>query len=259
MSERNLFMIINNEFKYLAHTTMDHREWYTSLGYDPTYFDSVVRGYVVDHKIVFFKGMTFNYDEEVIKIARMYTPVIREVFQDSSLPAYCGIIVDSYGSKWEPVVHIVENEITGLPAAAPPVVEKPKVQVESGPALELKNDYQDPAFCKKAALITSIFLGLSFLIKIYLFSQNQILQLQNFTDVLLSLAQIGILIYTIYGYHKRLSSAKYSGIVASVLLVLTLDFLDVLLGILYFLFSVDQNYFVTMINFVKGVFEKKKS
>jgi hypothetical protein len=82
-------MIIDNQVKYLTNSSMDHREWYNSLGFDPNNFDNIVRGYVLENKIIFFKGMMFNYDEEVINKARIFTPSIRVSMNNPSLEVYC--------------------------------------------------------------------------------------------------------------------------------------------------------------------------
>ncbi len=252
MNNRVLFMIINGEVKYLQNSDMDHREWYTSMGLDPSLFESIVRGYVLEHKIVFFKGLDFNYD----------SPSIREVCQDQTLEVYCGIVVNSYGEKWEPVLRILDSEITGFSINSLEKQQKPKKikePKETGPVLEFKNDFNDASFRKRAIIITGIVLFLTILIKVVLFSQGKILQLQNMTDVFLAILQVFCLGFTIYGYLKKLSYTKYLGLVSSVLLILTLNIWDVILGILYFLFSIDQGYFLSFFSVCKKFFSKKKS
>lgn len=258
MNEKILFMIIGNSVQFLQNNTMDHREWYNSLGFDPNLFESIVRGYVIENKIVFFKGMTFTYDEEVIKMARTFSPTIREYCHNQSLEVYCGIIVPS-GGKWEPVLHIKNEEITGI---VPTQVKEEKVKkepIETGPVLEFKNNINDSNFQKKAIIITSIVMLLAIIIKIFLFSKKEILQLQNSMDVILVFSQIILLGITIYGYIKKMPSTKYLGLVSSILLILTLDIFDIILGILYFLFSIDQGYFTSFINSIKKISKKKNS
>ena len=252
MENRVLFMIIGDEVKYLAGSKMDHREWYVSLGYDQSNFDNIIRGYVLENKILFFKGMNFNYDQEVINAARRFSPSIRITLNNPNLEVYCGIIVNGYGQKWEPVLKINEDEITGI-VPEPPKKEKKEVgHVETGPIIEFKNNYEDPKFIKKATIVTGIVMVIVFIIKIVLFSKQEILQTSNRADILLSFLQIASLGATIYGYQKKLSYAKYLGVVASVLIILTLDVLDIIIGILYFLFNIDQNYFTNIINLIKG-------
>lgn len=254
---RVLFMIVNNQIKYLTGSDMDHREWYNSLGLDINNFDNIVRGYVIDNKIIYFKGMMFNYDEEVIKAARVFTPSIRSYLGNPSLEVYCGIIVNGQGQKWEPVLRINENEITGF-VQTKPVEIKNKEYIETGPVLELKNNYEDPKFIKTATIVTLIVLVLTLVLKIILFSKQELLQTRNSFDILLSIAQIGSLGFVIYGYNKKISYTKYIGIIASILIVLTLDVFDIIIGVLYFLFSIDQNYFIKVINFIKSIINKKK-
>ena len=255
MNNKVLFMIVNNELKYLKDTNMDHREWYVSLGYDASLFENIVRGYVIDNKIIFFKGIMFNYDEEVIKAARVYTPSIRYIMNNPSLEVYCGILVNGQGQKWEPILKINENEITGF------VKEEKKEEKEIkelGSAIEFKNDYTDSKFIKRAIIVTGIVLVLTLIIKINLFSKQEILKLNSFFDIFLSISQVFLLSFIIYSYKKKFSFTKYLSIGVSILIILTLDICDVIIGVLYFLFSIDQNYFVNFINFIKKLFNKNK-
>ena len=256
MSGKVLFLIIGNEVKYLQNSPMDHREWYASLGYDLNLFENVVRGFVEGNRIIFYKGSSFQYDEEVISAARKFTPNIRYTCSNPSLEVYCGIYFQP-GSKWEPILKINENEITGF--VSTPIKEEkvPHAAMETGPILELKNDYDDKQFLKKATIVTSIVLVLTLIIKILLFQKKVVLNLQNATDVLLAFGQIALLGATIFGYLKKKSFAKYSGIMASLLIIFTLDIYDVIIGILYFLFCIDHNYFVKSIDFVKKLLNSK--
>ena len=164
MNNRILFLIIGDEVKYLQNSNMDHREWYLSLGYDAKLFEQVVRGFISDNKIIFYKG-TFQYDDSVIAAAKKFTPHIRFTLNNTTLEPYCGLIISSFDSKWEPVLKINENEITGFQAA--PQVVVPNKPVETGPVLEIKNDYTDEKFMKNALIVTGIVFVLCIVIKIY--------------------------------------------------------------------------------------------
>lgn len=261
MNNRILFMIIGNEVKYLQNSTMDHREWYISLGQDPNLFDSVVRGFIEGGRIIFYKGSTFSYDEEVIKAAKMFTPNIRFSCSNPSLEAYCGITFQ-VGDKWEPIMKLNENEITGFVQETKKEEkkeEKPMAVNQTGPIIELKNDFDNDKFRRVAVIVTGITLVITFLLKIMLFQQKSVLNSSHFTDILLVIGQIGMLGVTIYGYLTKKSFAKYSGIVASFLIVMTLDFLDIVVGVLYFLFCIDQNYFVKAYQFVKKLIDQQKN
>ena len=71
--------------------------------------------------------------------------------------------------------------------------------------------------------------------------------------MLLVFLQIGLLGFSIYGYIKKLSFTKYISVVTSVLIILTLDVFDIIIGALYFLFSIDQNFLTKLINKIKNL------
>ncbi len=256
MDDKVLFLIIGNDIKFLQNDSRDHREWYLSLGLDPNIFDTIVRGYVIDKKIVFFKGPNYSYDDEVIKAAKVFTPNIRHYLGQDSLEVYCGILFQGVGTKWEPILKINEDEITGYVAPVVPKEITPKEKTETGPLLEFKNDFSDPKFIKNAIVVTAVVFILTILVKIPLFQKQVVLQADNFLDIILCFIQLVLLGLTIYGYKKKIPSVKYLGVAASIAIIITFDFLDVLLGILYFIFSVDQSYYIKMINFIKDIINK---
>lgn len=245
---RVLFMIIHNQIQYLQNSTMDHKEWYDSLGLDPALYESIVRGYVIENKIVFFKGITFQYDDEVIRSAKMFASHIRQTLQNETLEVYCGILVNP-GQKWEPILKIPEEDINSFPPSKEESVHHSNHQTEN--MFEFKNDLSDPKICKNAIIVTGVILILEIIIKIVLFSKREILHLTNPMDVLLSFSQIGLLGFIIFCYLKKKSIVKYLGLVASVLMVLTFDLFDIILGIFYFIFSIDQSVFIQLIERIK--------
>ena len=258
MNNRNLFMIIDNQVKIQENTTMDHREWYISLGLDLNKFENIIRGYIIENKIVFFKGSTFGYDNDVYTAALTYSKIIRNTLNNPSLEVWCGISVNGNDSKWEPILRVKEEEITNY---TPPVEKKeePKKEYkEVGALIEFKNNYEDPSFIRIATIVTVIVIILEIIIKMSLFKEQKVLHFNNPLDVLLSVLQIGLLLYSIFGYISKKSNTKYISIVASVLIVLTLDVFDIIIGVLYFVFSIDQSYFIKLINLIKGLFKKKE-
>lgn len=249
-------MIIDNQVKIELNTTMDHREWYISLGLDLNKFENIIRGYIIDNKIVFFKGSAFNYDKEVYTAALTYAKSIRHYLNNPSLEVCCGITIDNYNSKWEPILKIKEEEIANY---IPPTVKKEeekKETIETGPVIEFKNNYEDPKFIKIATIVTGIVIVLEIIIKMLLFKEQKILQTSNPLDILLTVLQLGLLGYSIYGYINKKSNTKYISIVASILIILTLDIWDIIIGILYFVFSIDQSYFIKIINSIKKLIKK---
>jgi len=251
MDDKILFMIVDDEVKYLTNSDMDHREWYISLGYDNNNFDNLVRGFVMEGKIIFFKGMNFNYDEEVIKIAKKYAQSIRSTLNNPNLEVCCGIVINSYGEKWEPVYTLSEADLNNIaPTEKTVKKEEIKKEVNTRPLIEFKNNYEDPKFIKTAVIISSITLILSIIIKMYLTSK-QVYSFSNFVDFLLTIGSSGLLVIIIFGYIRKLQITKYLGIVASICLLLMLDIFDIVLGIIYFIFSIDQGYFTKIINKIK--------
>ena len=51
MNNRILFMIIDDQVKYLTDSNMDHREWFLSLGGNPNDYPNLVRGFISNGKI----------------------------------------------------------------------------------------------------------------------------------------------------------------------------------------------------------------
>ena len=254
MNTRNLFMIIDNQVRIQENTTMDHREWYLSLGLDINKFDNIIRGYIMDNKIIFIKGSTFSYDNEVYTAALTYSKAIRHYLNNETLEVCCGLMLNG-SSKWEPIVKIKEEEIENY---IPKVEKKEEIKEykETGPVIEFKNDYENPKFIKTAIIVTAIVIVLEIILKMILFKEQKVLQTSNILDVLLTAAQIGLLGYSIFGYITKNPNAKYISIIASILIVLTLDIWDIIIGILYFVFSIDHSYFSKIINMIKGLGKK---
>lgn len=250
-SGRMIFFIWDGQLKCIADEKMDHREWITSLGLPLDNFENLIRGYVVDGKIVFFKGSTFNYDDEVYKAAIQFGPMIRNLCNNSSLPICCGILIEAYGSKWEPVVVISEEDISKGIAPKPVVSEKKEyVPKETGPVVEIKNDFENPEFIKKALLVTSIVFGITILLQIYLYSSGTF-KFGSLIDMLLTIGQVGCIGYAIYAYKNKYSVGKYASLVGCILLMLSFNLIAIIVGILYLLFCIDQNYFTKIINLIK--------
>lgn len=254
-NNRILFMIIDNQVKYLQNSTMDHREWYNSLGLDPNLFESIIRGFIMEGKIVFYKGSNFNYDDEVMKCAKMFAPSMRITLNDLNLGVYCGVNISGFNAKWEPIVKINDTELTGFV----PEEKKEKKVVVDRPhedVIDFKNNYSDPQFRKRGIIVTIITLVLAILIKVLLIS-TQKMYLNKFGDFILMVAQIGLLFASIFGYAKQKENTKFLGIGAGLSLLLMFDIYDIIIGVLYSIFSIDEGYYIKLINFVKSLTTKK--
>lgn len=255
-NNRILFMIIDKEVKYYQGADMDHKEWYLSLGLDANEFDNIVRGFIADGKIVFYKGQNFNYDDEVMRKAKGFAPSMRITLGNLNLEVWCGVMINGFNSKWEPIVRINDTELTGI--IDEPVKEEKKVIVEKPheAVIDFKNDYDNPAFIKRAILVTVVTLALTIFVKMLLI-KSQKMYMSNRGDSLLMVLQIGLLGGSLYGYISKKKFTKYLGIGAGIALLLMFDPLDIILGILYLVYSIDEEYYVKLIQMVKKITNKK--
>ena len=259
MNGKIMFMVINDHVEYLNNDKFDHKEWYQALGLDPNLFENVIRGYIIENKIIFFKGLNFNYDESVIQAAMKFAPGMRQFLNREDLEIWCGILAyGGYDNRWEPVYHINDSDIASY-------VEKPKEEVKPEvvapknlePVIDFKNDYDDPKFIKIAVIYSIITLVLTILLKVILASM-QIYSFNRFGDFLLTILQIGLLVFSIVGYVKKSPNAKYFGVGAGIVLCLTFHIFDILLGINYALFSIDAHIYVVLFNGIKNIIGKLK-
>lgn len=254
MGNKIQFMIINGDVQYLQNSTMDHREWFISLGGNPADFEQVIRGFIMDNKIVFFKGMNFNYDQQVMNAAIMYSEKIKQAMNNPKLEVYCGITISSQGAKWEPVVKINDSEL---------LKEKKEEQIVNDKAfqnqyghignesmLEIKNDYNDEKFLKKAIIVTIIIMVLSICNSIFFQRIGRAVIITKF-DIFLSILQVILLGTCIYLYKQKNKYAKYLAIATSIVMIFTFNIISIILGIIYLLFTVDQKYFQKIENLVK--------
>ena len=251
MNSKILFMIIDNQVLYLSGSNMDHREWYTSLGFDSNNFDNVIRGFVMDNKIIFYKGF-FQYDDIVIKYAEAFSPSIKQKLNNPNLEVYCGILPGKPGEKWEPILKLGDNvdnsrfsNATKIEKKVVPVNNK---EVES--LVDFKNDFSDEAFLKRAKIVTIVLLVINFILKIILYSTG-IIQFNNtFNNLIVFLEFISIGI-SIYLYFIKNKLAKYFSFLSGLLIVFSLDIYDIILGILYLLYVLDESIFIKIISKIK--------
>ena len=255
-SDRILFMIIDNQVKYYQGMDKDHKEWYLSLGLDEANFNNIIRGFISDGKIVFYKGENFNYDDEVMTAAKGFAPSMRITLNNLNLEVWCGVLIDGYNVKWEPIVRINDTELTGIIEQPKPKEEKKEVVERPREAvIDFKNDYDDPAFRKRAIIVTIVALILTIAIKSILIN-NQKMYTSNGGDSLLMILQIGLLAGSLYGYIAKKKFTKYLGIGAGIVLLLMFDPLDIILGILYLVYSIDESYYVKAHQLIKKLIDK---
>ena len=254
MDNKIQFMIVNGDIQYLQNSTMDHREWFISLGGNPADFEQVIRGFIIDNKIVFFKGLNFNYDQQVMNAAIMYSEKIKEAMKNPNLEVYCGIIISSYGAKWEPIVKINENELQKEKIEEkkenPKTILNQHKNIENGAILEIKNNFNDDKFIKKTIIITTIIMVLSICNSIFFQRIGRTVIIMKF-DIFLSILQVILLGMCIYLYKQKNKYAKYVAIATSIVMIFTFNIISIILGFIYLLFIVDQKYFQKIENILK--------
>ena len=259
MSNRILFIVLNGEIKFLQNSAMDHREWYQSLGGSMEEYENVIRGYIMDGMIIFFKA-NLNYDDEVITFASKMGLKMREQLNQPDLKICCGIDPGHDGAKWEPILILQDTDLVGFKTEEQLQEEQKKQErqaqlqalqagAEQGPIVEFKNDYEDPKFIKYATKFTLIMIVLAFVLKLIMI-HNKTFLMSNRWNTLLLFAQMGGFIFSIIGFNKKLSKTKYAGVLASITSIFLFDLGDIIIGIIYFLFTIDHN---IIINGTEGI------
>lgn len=265
MENRILFIVINDEIKFLQNSTMDHREWYLSLGGDINKYDDVIRGYIYKGKIIFFKA-NLNYDKEVIDFATRMGIPIRNQIKEPTYKICCGINPGKDGADWEPIMTINDEELIGYKSPEElerekQIAEQKKKQEElgtvEGPIIEFRNDTTSPEFIKYATTFTIILIVLAILSKIIFKATGTIITSNRWISLLIFI-QIGGFIFTIVGYKKKIPQTKYIAFASAVASIFLFDIIDIIIGILNALFTVDHTYIVKLLQAIEKLFSKLK-
>lgn len=256
-----LFMILNDKVMYLHQEDGDHREWYLSLKQDPNQFDQVIRGFISEGKIVFYKGSNFNYDEEVIQAAERYGKEIRDYMKDPHLEVWCGVVVQGFGMKWEPIMQLREEELSGVSNIlsnkeaiekenqALKQVKKHDSDLDDGPMLKFKTNYSDPNAIKRAVFVTIVVTVIAAITKIFMISVG-IFHLLKLFDLILLFGQFGCLGYAIYCFQNQIPVGKYMGIGACIFLIFSFNIIDIFMAVFYFIFLLNQKPFEKGLNWI---------
>lgn len=268
MQDKILFMIYKNEIKFMTSKTADHWKWYQSLGGNPNEYDNVVRGYIENNKIVFFKS-NYSCDEEVIDKAKSYGLMIKKHLNIESAEVYCGIERKEDGT-FSPNKLITNEEMNNY------IIQKEKEEKErqekikqeelmktlqenssTENIIEFKNDYSDEAFTKYAISFTTIILVATLISKIYLITTKK-LYIDNSWNSLVVFIQIISNVASIYFYKKKSYLAKYTSIATTVSLFITFNLTDIIIATFNLFFTVDQKYIIVFMEKVKELEEKAK-
>lgn len=259
MDNRILFMVFNGEVKFIQNTEMDHREWYISLGGNMEEYDNVIRGYIMDGMMIFFKA-NLNYDTEVIDFATKMGLKMRNMLNQPELKICCGINPGHDGVKWEPILTLNDTDLEGFKTeeqleAEAKEQEKLQKQAEQEmvpvePILEFKNDTDDPEFIKNATSFTTILIVAAIVVKVIMILTKKLL-MGNRWNVILVVGQIGAFLLTIVGYKKKMPQTKYFALAASVASCFMFDLGDIIIGALNFMFTIDHTYINGLMEFIK--------
>ena len=263
MNNRILFIVINGEIKFIQNTTMDHREWYQSLGGNMDEYENVIRGYIMDNKIIFFKA-NLNYDSEVIDFATKMGIPMRNQLNHPEYKICCGIDPGHDGNKWEEIITLNDKDLVGYKSEEE--IEKEKQELDkrlaeassnTAPLIEFKNNIEDPKFRKYATTFTLVLFGIAIVAKIIMVN-NKTLMTDNRWNYLLIMFQSAGFILTMLGYMQKWSKTKYFGLMASVASFFLFDLIDLIVGAINLLFTIDQSYILKTVDFFKKLFEKLK-
>jgi len=252
---RILFMIFNGEIKFINSNSMDHREWFKSLGGLDQNYESLIRGYIMNNNLIFVKGNNLGYDNEVIDIARKCGPLIRQQLNRNDLIICCGVNPGENGDKWEPLM-IIKDEDTYTPEQVELMNRRRDNEQENTDIIEFKNNYDDPKFVSYAIKFTFILLIATIISKVILIS-NQTILLSSKWNVVFVVCQIVSLLLSIISYKKKNNNYKLYGIVACISLFGLLDLPDIIIGVFNLFFIVDWMYIIKFVSFIKKLSKKR--
>ena len=251
MDERILFMIINGEIKFVKANTMDHREWFKSLGGNDSDYYNLIRGYIINNNLIFVKGHNLGYDDEVISVARKVGPLIKQQLNREDLVICCGVNPGENSDKWEPIMIIKDDDAVGKEHLGMRVYDEKNNQI-----IDFINNHDDPKFVNYAIKFTLLLLIISIITKIILVNKGTLL-LSSRWNQLVVFAQIISLILSILSYSKKSKYYKYLGIIACAAHFCLLDLPDIIIGVLNLFFIVDASYIINLMNIISKVFKRK--
>lgn len=286
MTDRILFIVINGEIKFIKNPTMDHKEWFQSLGGNMEEYDDTIRGFVMEGKIIFCKA-NLNYDSEVIDFATKMAIPMKKQLNKPDLKVCCGIDPGQNGGKWEAILFLNEKDLEGYVApekgipemtedvilqrkanepvpktspetdqeAIPEMEEQLEIQKQkeleeaqrkaneppAEPIIEFKNDIKDSNFTKQAVNFTIKMLVVAVITKAILIGTGKILTDSRW-NMLLIFVQIGTLVFSIVGYSQHNSKTRYFALAGSIASIFLFDLIDIIIGVLIFLFTIDYTY-----------------
>ncbi len=256
MNQRILFLIYKDEIKFTQNPNIDHKEWFHAIGGTDEEYENLIRGFIIDDKMIFVKK-DLGYDSEVISVAQRCAPLIKKQLNKPYLKVCCGIQRGMNGSSWEPIMVLKEESVTEEQKELLQRVDHGSSNT-SGTIIDFKNNYEDPKFIKYAEKFTLILLIITIIVKVILIGNKTILMSSRWNSLLVY-AQIIFLILTLIGYNRKMKNTKYFGIAACIALFFMFDLPDIIIGIINLFFTVDQTYIIDFLDFCHRIKEKIKT
>ena len=264
MNDRILFIVINDQIQFLQNSTMDHREWYISLGGNMEEYDNVIRGYITEGKIIYFKA-NLNYDDEVIAFAMKTGLKIKNQLNQPNYKVCCGINPGHDGTKWEPILVLNDTDLEGYKTEEQIQAEQKKMEQQAQLAalkddstesiVQFKNNTEDPKFIRSATIFTIILLIIALIPKTIMMD-NKTFMVSNRWNFLLMVVQIGGMILSIVGYRKKMSKAKFFALASSAASIFMFDIVDIIIGILNLFFTMDYTTLIKLVESMKNLLKK---
>lgn len=267
MNNKILFMIYNNEIKLMTSENADHWKWYQTIGGDPNNYDNIVRGFITDEHVLFFKS-NYKIDEEVLDRAKTYGPLICRHLNKPNTIIGCGLRQEDGKVKPEQTITKEEIERYKIEKAQKMKEDYERRQREENirkaeelrkkeSIIEFKNNQNDDKFVKYAITFTIIILVLSIISKIYLISSNKLLMSNRWNSALV-IIQIVSLVASIIFYKKKSKTANYTSLIATTAMYATFNLSELIIGTINLLFTIDQQIIVKAFNCFKNLLNNKK-
>ena len=254
--DRILFIIYHDEIRFVPNKDMGCKEFYLSLGGDEKEYSSLIRGMIKDGKIVFMKDH-YQYDSEVILMARKCAPLIKKQLNMPDLVVGCGLRRGKTPEEWEPLFILNNIEETALSEEAKELLGRVEHKDSSTEVIEFKNNTNDTTFAKYASRFSFYLLVAAIVVKIILYYQHKI-NINSRWVVLIIAIQLLSLFICMIAYRLKSKSTKYFGLIASAALFFLFDLADIIIGIINLLFTVDQTYIVKILELFNKIIHKKK-
>lgn len=259
--DKILFIIYQDEIRFVPNKSMSCKQYFLSLGGNMNDYDNLIRGMITDNKLLFMKT-NYQYDSEVVSVAKKCAPVIKERLNMPQLITCCGIVKGVGKDPWKPAL-VLEDENVTINEEQRELLERVEYQNTPTPStsenvvLEIKNDITDEKFAKYASRFSFYLLLATIISKVVLHFQHK-LDLDNRFILLLVVVQIVSLVLCIFGYRKQKKKTFVFGLTATAALFLLLDLYDIIIGSITLLFTVDQTYIVHFLDFIHKLFHKEK-